>query len=189
MQYQLFLRNNKLNTYQLISNLMIALNAAGLFSYYFSYGLTKKIQVVFIGVLLINGIYLLVKISEGLSRRWPSEHWYRYVFIISSIAWFLSSWWGVGILLLLMALLDFYAKRPLVVLVNESGVQYPSVPVKTFSWKSLSNVVLKDGLLTIDQKNNKLIQQMTEDLGKETNEPAFNAFCRDQLNRPASGTA
>ena len=55
---------------------------------------------------------------------------------------------------------------------------------KTISWKELNNVIIKDGMLTIDFKNNRLIQAPTddeEDDEYEVDDDEFNAYCREQL--------
>ncbi len=56
---------------------------------------------------------------------------------------------------------------------------------KEIPWSSLNNVILKDGLLTMDYKNNKLFQQETDELDDDEDddvtEEEFNAFCRECL--------
>ena len=61
-------------------------------------------------------------------------------------------------------------------------ILYPSLPQKNISWPELNAIILKDGLLTIDFKNNKLIQQ-TIDENSTVNEQDFNEFCRQQLKK------
>lgn len=57
---------------------------------------------------------------------------------------------------------------------------------KRIYWSELNNVLLKDGLLTIDYKNNKLFQQETDELDDDEDddvtEEEFNAFCQTALN-------
>jgi hypothetical protein len=58
---------------------------------------------------------------------------------------------------------------------------------KRINWSELNNVLIKDGLLTMDYKNNKLFQQETDDLDDddddEVTEEEFNAFCRSALDK------
>lgn len=51
---------------------------------------------------------------------------------------------------------------------------------KRFSWHSFVNVILKDGFLTMDFKNNKFIQVPVEDV-TEMDETEINAFFRNNL--------
>lgn len=85
---------------------------------------------------------------------------------------------AAGVLLLI---LYRFAKRDLNVFVNETHITYPSFPVKDIRWNDLNNIILKDGLLTIDFKNNRIIQQLIEKDGVGIDERDFNDFCRKRL--------
>ncbi len=50
---------------------------------------------------------------------------------------------------------------------------------KKHSWKAIDNVILKDGLLTVDFKNNKLFQR---DIDNELHEEKFNNWCKLHLS-------
>lgn len=76
-----------------------------------------------------------------------------------------------------------YSRRVFEVIFTNDGIVYPSFPKKTFLWKDVSNVVLKDGILTIDLKNNKLIQSAISKESADINEREFNLFCKEQLNQ------
>jgi hypothetical protein len=58
---------------------------------------------------------------------------------------------------------------------------------KQINWSELNNVLIKDGLLTMDYKNNKLFQQETADLDDDEDddvtEEEFNAFCQAALHK------
>ncbi len=73
-------------------------------------------------------------------------------------------------------------KRTTVVF-GEDGIQLTRV-FKTviFPWAAMSNVVLKDNVLTIDFKTNKIIQVEIVDTAMVVNEFEFNRFCTRQLN-------
>jgi hypothetical protein len=43
--------------------------------------------------------------------------------------------------------------------------------------------MIKDGLLTIDFKNNRIIQQQIANISSGIDEKEFNDFCRQQLNK------
>lgn len=62
-------------------------------------------------------------------------------------------------------------------------IRYPSFPAKHIKWQSLNNCLLKDGLLTIDLKNNKIIQQLIDETATTIDEKEFNEFCRQQLEK------
>ena len=71
--------------------------------------------------------------------------------------------------------------RKLIVHINPDQIIYPSFPKKIIDWNEISNIILKDDLLTIDFKNNKIIQQLTENTERPVNEKEFNDFCKSHL--------
>lgn len=86
-------------------------------------------------------------------------------------------------MLLLFILLDVIAHKKLVVHVTDKTIVVPYIMQKTVDWKEVNNVILKDGLLTIDFKDNKLFQQLILNSDADINEKEFNDFCRQQLNK------
>lgn len=50
-----------------------------------------------------------------------------------------------------------------------------------YSWQQMDNVILKDNLLTIDFKSNKIIQAEIVEGSEEVDEIKFNLFCRELL--------
>jgi hypothetical protein len=67
---------------------------------------------------------------------------------------------------------------------NEKEIVFNGLWPKKIQWSALTNVVLKDGVLTLDFKNNSIIQKDTDDLGDDEydgEEDEFNTFCRTQL--------
>lgn len=67
---------------------------------------------------------------------------------------------------------------------DEKGIVINGLFPKKIQWSELSNVVLKDGVLTLDFKNNRIIQKDTDDLGDDDydgEEDEFNTFCKAQL--------
>jgi hypothetical protein len=73
--------------------------------------------------------------------------------------------------------------RKLSVIIATDKIVYPSFPKKNISWVELSNIILKDGLLTINFKNDKFIQQFIDDTKTLVNEQEFNDFCSQQLTK------
>lgn len=66
---------------------------------------------------------------------------------------------------------------------TESGIHLTRV-FKTivFPWKEMENVILKDNILTIDFKTNKIIQVEIVENSRMVDETEFNLFCKTQLN-------
>ena len=104
-------------------------------------------------------------------------------FFLFILAWQTAGFWIPEILNFLFAVLNLYASQTPIVSINESNITYPSLPKKKFNWKELSNLILKDGLLTIDLKNNRIIQQPIAETSSTIDEKEFNEFCKQQLNK------
>ena len=69
------------------------------------------------------------------------------------------------------------------VLFSDEGIHLTRV-FKTiiFPWAEIQNAILKDNLLTIDFKTNKIIQVEIIEGAKLIDETEFNLFCTEQLN-------
>jgi hypothetical protein len=88
---------------------------------------------------------------------------------------------------LLIAFSGYLSTRPEEIGFSEDRIVFKSFFSKTISWSSLNNALIKDGILTLDYKNNKLFQAETDDDEEneeyEVSEEEFNAFCAQQLSR------
>ena len=62
------------------------------------------------------------------------------------------------------------------------SINTKGVDPKIIHWEDLNNVVLKDGILTLDFQSNKVLQFETDELDdedeEEVTEEEFNAFCQ-----------
>jgi len=81
-----------------------------------------------------------------------------------------------------LALLEAQAKYPLEIGFYADGIVLNSLFKKKFPWTSLQSVILKDGLLTLDFRDNKLIQkEVLDDDEPDAPEDEFNDYCRSKL--------
>jgi predicted metal-binding membrane protein len=85
------------------------------------------------------------------------------------------------VLVLHWLLNKFFSKEPKYE-IDANSIRVTSLfAQKTYTWVEVQNVVLKDGLLTIDFLNNHILQYPVIAKEKELNEKAFNQFCTLQL--------
>jgi hypothetical protein len=97
------------------------------------------------------------------------------------------SW--AGLILLAMAAIESRALRPQEIGFAEDHIEMTGGTSKRIEWSSLTNVILKDGILTMDYRDNRLLQREVDDMDDEDydgTEDEFNDFCRTQLNRRRS---
>jgi hypothetical protein len=169
----------------LMSVLMLAL-AVLFFIYHFvlqfataNNSLTSKNGLLLVWILGIVGWVLFSKKNEkkGIAAN------YRFALMLAGWGWFMLGVWYLAIIYLVAAFLE----RPLKVApeyaFDETEIVFNSFPQKKYNWSEVSNVILKFGMLTIDLKNNKIIQgEVNDDVPLQV-ETEFNAFCKQQLNR------
>jgi hypothetical protein len=168
------LKNKKQKTYITISWLIIALNFISLVYV----GTTRSANLPDIpfyaaGLLLIIFFFKLFSKNEAIEN-----DCIILSFSLTIIAWAVLKFYLVAILVLVLFLVQDITRRRLVILVYDDRIIYPSFPKKTLIWKDMNNAILKDGILTIDLKSDKIFQ---DEIESPTSEMEFNEFCEIHL--------
>ncbi len=176
--YHITLANEKRRTYTVSLVVLTALSGvAFIFLAWTAAGIpARNISLTATGVI---GICLLV---YRLVRKEGRILLIYAAMILSTVFFILMGHYIPGGILLLVLLLFIQAVRKPVVIVSDTSVTCPGFPGRTISWNELNNILIRDGLLTIDWKNNKLFQQPVDETESPVNEKEFNEFCRIQLN-------
>jgi hypothetical protein len=103
-------------------------------------------------------------------------------FLMGGFVWIFLGMVFPGILLLLFSIFGFYTNKIFKLEIGKAEIIYPSFPKKHYSWNEVENLILKDNILTIDFKNNKLLQfTLNESDNKNLNEVNLNNFVQEQL--------
>ena len=181
--YQFELPNVRVLIYQVFAYCIILLNILGQLIIDYqrkspNFKVSLLVCLVLFVLLILWDVYLLRKKntlqSLGIIILILGFRWYQYAmgwgFVLNVLLWFLY----------------LIARRRLIITISKEEVRYPSFPVKKISWDQISNLILKDDILTIDLKNNKIYQHFVKDADQLVQEEEFNEFCKVQLNR-ASG--
>lgn len=173
-QFTLVLKNEKAKTYTLMSWLLIALNGVS-FLYLGFTGFTASASYPFVAAGILFCIYL-VKLTR--KPKIGEDMLVSLCFCLVMVTWIIFGfYWAAAINLVLFIFQDI-ARRKLVVLFFEDRIIYPSFPKRTIQWHELNNVILKDDLLTIDLKNDKIFQNEIIPL---VNEDELNEFCNRHI--------
>ena len=113
---------------------------------------------------------------------------YRFALLIAAWGWYVHPHTLIlSIIYIVAAILEKPVKLLPEIAFDENEIVINSFPKKRYVWSDLNNVILKDGIITIDCKNNKLIQnEVNEPVTKKT-EDEFNEFCRKHLSERGFG--
>jgi hypothetical protein len=140
-----------------------------------------------LALLLIAGLI----VNLVLSRRRPAVGYrsappvrYRYWLLLSAVGWFtLTTTPLFGAFFVLFCILEHQAKRPLEIGFDDDRVVINNIIRQSYDWSAFNNVILKDGLLTLDFRNNRLLQKevVDDDEEDDADEEEFNSFCRSRL--------
>lgn len=180
-KFEVVLRNDKIRQYDRMALFIILLNIA-IFILVFFYSTEKNIRFDTLSGAVLCLIALGIDYFLRSAKKNTGKPYRHLCFLLIPITWFaMGNWWAFGITLLLGTLFQI-SQRQLLVGIDKEAVLYPSFPKKTIRWNELNNLVLKDGLLTIDFKNNKILQSEIINSSVELNEKEFNDFCREQLH-------
>ena len=178
-KFTLILTNDKVKQYQLFALLIILFNCIA-----FIYLAVTRSDIRFRCIGVVTWICALFVIQHFAKKR-GKEFSAKAGAILIIIAIYLSFkfWWPAAIMAIL-AMLYIISIRQFILSVSESNIIYPSFPGKTIQWNELNNIIMKDGLLTLDFKNNKLIQVLVSKDKSDTgiDERDFNDFCKKQLS-------
>ncbi len=134
--------------------------------------------VIIVAFIVLWSVYRFVS-----ARNKKSIAFYRLALLAAAIGWFtepVSNYWMAG-LYLIAALLERQVKFPQEIGVDENGITFNTLPQKEYEWKEINNLLLKEGILTVDYKNNKLFQQEIESEVNPSLEKEFNLYCREKL--------
>jgi hypothetical protein len=133
--------------------------------------LPYMIGIVFIAGLLIRNAYLYYRTDK--------EIYYSKALLIAGLVWTKMPYfeWLV-IVFAFLALLEYQAKRAPEIGFAHDHIMINKLFRKKISWSEIDNVVLKDGWLTIDFRNNKLLQKKIDAGENEASDEEFNEWVR-----------
>lgn len=133
--------------------------------------------------LLLNCFIVIFLIYSFFTRKKDVAIVFRWALTASAILWFLppQNKLLIALLYIVASFIERQLKQPQEVGFDKEEIVINSFPSKKYSWQEINNVILKDNMLTIDSKNNKILQKETDsDVSCET-EKEFNAFCLERL--------
>lgn len=108
---------------------------------------------------------------------------YKYALFTLGFAWlFLPQYAWVGVFYIAAALLEKQVKFPEEIGFDETGITFNTFPKKEVKWSDIEHIVIKDGLLTIQYKNNStFFQRPVDEAVSHILENEFNDYCWQKL--------
>jgi len=185
--FELILKNERIKAYKTFILFFIALNIIFLIALaiitHDSAVRAKSLVAVIMTIFVFAAEHYLRKKNKQYSGKGA-------VLLCVVITYLLLQYWWMALGIFIVGILYAVSLRSLNVQVNTDRIIYPSFPKKILKWSELDNIILKDGLLTVDFKNNKLAQAevVRGDNDSAVNEQEFNDFCRGQLQLAGNKT-
>jgi hypothetical protein len=155
-KYSIEIPNTRTGTQRTITLLLLLMNIL-VFAYIAFGAETQKNTTLCIIGASVNGVALLALLGVQRFPFLKAVH-PGIAFIISAIIWAVFGKFLLTILMLLFGAMAIHNSGKLFIRFSAEGIRYPSFPEKTFPWENVSQVILKDDVLTIDLKNNQLLQ-------------------------------
>lgn len=166
--------NERLKTYKVFTFIILTLNFLG-FGYVFLQTNSTASAVAIVG-LVLNAVPWLYYL---LNKKHIKSPVIEITIIVSALLWIYFGNFWMGIIMLFFAAMSFFTNKKQVILFNEEGILYPSFPVKKYAWADVVQVIWKDDILTIDLKDNKLLQfNIEKDFAKGFESVRFNEWCK-----------
>jgi hypothetical protein len=178
-QFVVILKKDGERATDLLSILLCLFSALSFF--FFAY---REVRTNTAFILAGTALLLLIGLVINLLNRRRTRVRYLYWLLIAGVAWIgLTSAPWVGGFFFLLAFLEYQTKRPLEIGFDQDRVVINTLIRRRHEWSVFNNIVLKDGLLTLDFKNNRLLQKEVADDDDEddADEDEFNAYCQDRL--------
>jgi hypothetical protein len=178
--YTFTLKNNKNKLLKRVTWIWYFVLLGLIVLFAFSENVTEKEQrrlLLRLGILIIAGI--LTYFNKEKKDTLKGFQAAVFFFSLMSIYSFFGIYFTICFVLFSAFIFWFVHQNTIISFNEESILVKNGFFRRIVDWASLNNVVLKDGILTLDFKNDKLIQEEVE--GGMANETAFNLFVRNKL--------
>ncbi|MHA4810269.1 hypothetical protein ACX0G9_19305 [Flavitalea flava] len=120
-------------------------------------------------------------------RKTGSQVRYKYWLLTAGVAWLGMPYlqW-LSIFFFVLTFLEYQAKYPLEIGLSDDRIVINTLFKQRFDWSAFNNIILKDGLLTLDFKTNRILQkEVLDDEEGDAEEDEFNDYCLQRLRLAA----
>lgn len=171
------LRKNRVNLFGYISQLMLFLSVAAFAMHLFD-PIDQQRRIAYsIVIFAVFALWLLARLGF-IGKKYDYTS-YRWALQASTLGWIMAPMplTAIALFFIAMSFLEKPANMPPEIGFSEFGISFNTFPRRSVNWNEVNNVVLRDDLLTIDYKNNKLFQREIAPGTEKAVEKEFNDFC------------
>lgn len=177
MQFEIILKNEKIKSYRTMALIVLLINLAvfTLMFFYDAYRYEAASAIFLTGIYILMRLYFIKKYQQG-------NYLDQVLIFVLAGCWFgLQNYYMVAALII-VGVFYHLALQKIQLLFTPEKIIKLNFPKRDYLWNVFSNVIIKDKILTLDFKNNHLLQVEIEE-PKNINENEFNLFAQAQLNR------
>lgn len=143
-----------------------------------------------------TAILIIYTIYTWLYKK-KKEKSYMLIYLLLAAVWiFNTTFWYFSLIYPLLLFLQFRMESDFIISLTPESITIKGLVKNEYKWHQLKNVILKDGWLTLDFANNKIMQVEPDwnaawenkglipgqgDVWYAETEREFNEFCRRQL--------
>ena len=175
MQFEIVVKNEKIKSYRTIALILLLLNVGAfiIMLFYDSYRYEAASAILLVGIYIFMRMYFIKKYQQG-------NYLDQVLLFVLAGCWFgLQNYWMVAVLAII-GIIYHLALQKIQILFTPNKIIKINFPRKEYEWNNFNNVIIKDKMLTLDFKNNHIIQ-VEIDEPKNLNEKDFNLFTHNQL--------
>ena len=143
--------------------------------------LSSKVGVAYlVGLVFVVGVVIYNLIQSRRKRK----VYYSRALLIAALVWMKMPYlqW-LAFVFIILGLLEYQAKYSVEIGFADDRVVINYMFKKVYRWDQFNNIVLKDGLITLDFTNNRVLQREIEDDEDEDDaeEDELNEYCRSRM--------
>lgn len=176
--YVVTLKNKNTRLVDNISILLAVLSLIVFINLLITDGLNTVLIVLCVLIFVIMGVTFLVRPTSTTLRS------FSRVLLLAGVGWLMvpGLMW-VSVPVIAMAFIEKPAKANLEIGFSQGEIVMNTLIKRRFAWSDFNNIMLKDDLLTMDFKNNKVFQRPTIEDDPDATEDEFNEYCAKQLSQ------
>ena len=178
--YSIVLKNDKLISYNRLGLSILLIH----FLYFTGYSLKTNFDensIALVAGMAVSCMGFLFNITSAQKKSKTQLIPFFIVFIASAIVWATLGNYLLVAAMLVLAFLDFNVRKKTTVDFSDESIDMNVFPKKKYRWEQMGNVILKDRILTLDFKNDHLIQSEIDEESWKIQEVIFNEFCKERL--------